>query len=295
MNELDKELASSWVCDLYVPPEWEEIDFDLQGTIMVIGGPDTGKSTFSSFMYQRLRSLGRPVAYLDGDPGQTRLGPPTAMALSFSSDDPGIRLCFVGSSSPSGHMLPLLVGAAKLAQKAYEAGARTLVFDTTGLIDRSSGGLHLKLAKINLLRPSLLFAFQQDRELEPLLRPLRLSKRLGIIDLKPSAAVKVRSREERRAYRAARLARYFREARPMWVDWSGLAVFPYTRFSLNRLVALEDKEGFTLGLGIVMAAQREKSVLLLTPVSSLAEVNALNLGDMLVDPVHFIDSSDPLR
>jgi hypothetical protein len=42
----------------------------LRGTLMVIGAPDTGKSTFAQYLYRRLCAESRCVAYLDGDPGQ---------------------------------------------------------------------------------------------------------------------------------------------------------------------------------------------------------------------------------
>jgi len=47
---------------------------------------------------------------------------------------------FVGSITPQGHMLPVLVGAARLAKAAVEYGAEVVVYDTSGLVDVSRGG-----------------------------------------------------------------------------------------------------------------------------------------------------------
>ena len=78
-------------------PEWESIDpAQLQGIVMVVGGSDVGKTTFSRYLYSRLKRTTKAVAYLDGDPGQGRLGPPTTMTLTsqqldeepFQSKDP---------------------------------------------------------------------------------------------------------------------------------------------------------------------------------------------------------------
>jgi len=278
-----------------VPPEWETLSLDLSGSLMVVGGPDTGKSTFSSFLYRRLHAAAPTTALLDADPGQGRLGPPATTALHRPGGG-GDRLFFMGSSSPSGHMLPLLAGVAAMIREAYESGAKTLVCDTTGLIDPAAGGLRLKRAKIALLRPSHLFAFQHGDELEPLLQPLRAGGRVRVVDLRPPEAVRPRTREERRARRAERFARYFRRAGSLQVDGSALPVFPAPRFDPNRLLALEDAEGFALGLGIVQAASEDgRSLQLLTPVPALEGVNALTLGDLTVEPHTFFDTHAPLR
>jgi polynucleotide 5'-hydroxyl-kinase GRC3/NOL9 len=277
-------------------PEWEQINVaQLRGTLLVVGAPDVGKSSFARYLYERLQAESLQVAYLDGDPGQSSMGPPTTMtlALELSVDDvfpPKGRFwrIFVGAPSPSGHMLPLLVGAARLIRIAHDVGTEVIVYDTSGLIDPAHGGAYLKLAKINLLRPTVVFAIQSNKELEYLLRPLRCSGRVRIMDMRPSPAVSRRDPLMRKAYRARQFARYFENAQPVTVDWSRMAVFPAPTFTSNRLVALEDANGFTLGLGIVMQIIRECSeVILHTPVTSMDEVDAINLGDVELDPQTF--------
>jgi polynucleotide 5'-kinase involved in rRNA processing len=69
-----------------------------------------------------------------------------------------------------------------------------------------------------------------------------------------------------------------------------MAVFPAPAFSLNRLVALEDREGFALGLGIVVLFERKsKQVTLLTPLEHLDDIDAIHVGDVEVDPETFED------
>jgi hypothetical protein len=70
---------------LDIPPAWDKIVLrEAHGLLMVIGATDTGKSTFAQYLYRRLGAEpGRRVAYLDGDPGQSRLGPPTTMTLAL--------------------------------------------------------------------------------------------------------------------------------------------------------------------------------------------------------------------
>ncbi len=74
------------------------------------------------------------------------------------------------------------------------------------------------------------------------------------------------------------------------VNWAQFAVFPAPIFGMNRLVALEDAEGFMIGLGIVEEIDAQtKKVVLHTPLSSMKGVEAIRLGDLAVDPRTFED------
>jgi polynucleotide 5'-hydroxyl-kinase GRC3/NOL9 len=263
----------------------------------VVGAPDVGKSTFSRYIFESAQAKSGRAAYLDGDPGQGSLGPPTTMSLALGEfdrkDPPTYRhlfRVFVGAVSPTGHMLQVLVGAARLVRAAYDAGAQVVIYDTTGLIDPAQGGAHLKQSKVDLLRPSVIFAIQQKKELEYLLKPLRHSSRTHVVEMRPSRAAQWRDPPTRRAYRAERFARYFADARSFTVHWSQMAVFPAPDFSLNRLVALEDREGFALGLGIVTQFEpKSMQMTLCTPLETLDKIDAIHVGDLEVDPQTFED------
>jgi polynucleotide 5'-hydroxyl-kinase GRC3/NOL9 len=153
-------------------PAWKELGLEgLNGILMVVGASDVGKSTFARYLFRRLCRSSTGVAYLDGDPGQSSLGPPTTMTLALARQgESTFPPCgplwrgFVGSVSPAGHMLPVLTVAARLTGAAKKAGAQVIIYDTTGLVDPSRGGIALKLAKIDLLRPSVLLAIQREPE-----------------------------------------------------------------------------------------------------------------------------------
>lgn len=54
---------------------------DGDGVVMMIGGPDTGKTTFSRMLTGAAVELGRAVAYIDSDLAITSVGPPTCVGL----------------------------------------------------------------------------------------------------------------------------------------------------------------------------------------------------------------------
>src|SRR2546423_12709494 len=87
------------------------------GTVMLIGGLDSGKSTLARALLGAALGSGRRSAYLDADLGQKCVGPPGTIGLRLlmSADDLGrgrlIRadaLSFVGATSPQGHLLPVV-------------------------------------------------------------------------------------------------------------------------------------------------------------------------------------------
>ena len=75
-------------------------------SIYVLGSPDSGKSTFCRWVAEQMgHSIG--VALLDADPGQGRIGPPTAISLCGAS----LHHAFVGDTSPRGSLLQFVAGS----------------------------------------------------------------------------------------------------------------------------------------------------------------------------------------
>ncbi len=143
----------------------------------------------------------------------------------------------------------------------------------------------LKQAKVELIRPAVVYALQRGTELEYMLLPLRRSRRTRVVDLPVSPAVRPRDVATRRAHRAEMFRRYFDGAGLLEVSWGRMAVFPAPTFRPGQLVALEDVEGFALALGVVVEIDpRARTVRLRTPAVSLEGVDAIRLGSLSLDP-----------
>ncbi|MEJ5241123.1 MAG: polynucleotide 5'-hydroxyl-kinase [Anaerolineales bacterium] len=268
------------------------IDLSAPGfLIMVIGAPDSGKSTLAQLIYRQLCREYSHVAYLDGDPGQSILGPPTTLSLAINrqgdrSFPPQGRIWrrFLGATSPRGHMLPMLVGIHRLVQKARENGAQVVVYDTCGMVDAREGGLALKLAEIELLQPSMLIALQRENELEPLLEAIRAYP-CRVIRCSPSSQVKPRSVEERRSYRARSFREYFHQAHLLTLErsTSSLAVIAPFPLQPSQLISLEDGHGFVLALGILQPQETSEQLCILTPLKKIEAFRILRAGSLLLD------------
>ena len=127
----------------------------------------------------------------------------------------------MGATSPYGHLLQAAVGARRMADRARDLGARTIVVDTTGMV-AGSAARAFKAAKVDLLGPQWLIALQHEDEVEHLLAPYRRRLRPQVIRLHPSRAVQPRSAEERRSNRERGFAAALAGAESAVVPWSSL-------------------------------------------------------------------------
>ncbi len=272
---------------LEIPERWRALKpVSWQGVVLVIGGTDTGKSTLTHYLAEQLRAAGRNIAHIDGDPGQNSLAAPASLAcrISTATANDSIIQWFVGSTTPSGHMLPVIVGAQRLKEAARQSGADVILYDTSGFIDPVRGGMYLKQAKIDTLQPSLVIALQQERELELLLKPLRHHPGIRLVELTPVESVRSRNMTERRDCRTEKFAKAFREGGLLNVRWTSLAVWPRPYFDTGRLVAFCDSSGFTRGLGVVFNVEPEKrEITVKTTLRSLEGIFALKTGSVRLD------------
>lgn len=267
------------------------------GVILIVGEPNTGKSTLARHLFKQAQEKGTVTAYLDGDPGQSTIGPPATMAVATGRPGEGTfppagteLTWFVGAVSPRRHMLPMLSGAVRLSRAALEREADLLLYDSSGLVDPQQGGAALKRALVDVLQPAAIVAIQRRKELQELLCGWRHSG-LSVSQVAPSPDVKQRNAADRQAYRARRFRRYFQSAHRLALPRKRLATVHSPRWRRNQVVALRDREGFTLALGIVLEEKDGGDLVVLTPLSEPDRVALLELGDLLLDPDTFKDEA----
>jgi polynucleotide 5'-hydroxyl-kinase GRC3/NOL9 len=267
-------------------PAWEDAAgqfLKAGGPVMVLGAPDTGKSSLSRYLLYRAFIAGKPAALVDLDVGQSHLGPPGALGLALypprlPGDDSLFpdSLWFIGQTSPVGAILEVSVGCRVLADEAARQGVRHLVVNTSGLV-AGPAALLLKKAQVELLRPPLLLGLERDGELTPLLRGLvgKEADEIGpgtghrgpgaiLVRLPVSSRVIRRSPEDRRRYREERFRRYFQKGRRLALPWPAL-VWDGQPWGLGEALAAPELADWSRRLGVpaLYGERRERRVFVL--------------------------------
>lgn len=228
-------------------------------SVLLLGGMDTGKSTLAVAIARHALGLGRSVALVDADIGNSTIGPPACVGLKFlytaaDVDDRSTadRLHFVGGISPQRLVLQHVIATTALAQAGAEE-ADLVIVDTTGTVSGVIGQT-LKYHKVELIRPDLVLALQRGGELEPVIGMLRRFFAAEVLALPADPDVPASAPDERAAARARAFATAFAEPLERWrVRETVFAPTLPMGLDLNRLdgvlVGVQDGSGGCLGLG----------------------------------------------
>lgn len=263
-------------------------------TVLLVGGLDTGKSTLARALLGAALGAGRPSAFLDADVGQKSVGPPATVTLKLLREPADLdaetlaeadALSFVGSTSPEGHLLPVVTGVASLYRRAKEEGAEFVVVDSSGLVSGIYAQI-LKFHKVEMLRPDLVVGLQRGEELLPLLGVIQRFFATEVVPLGVHPNVVPTTVDQRAENRERTMARYFgRDLHRFRVKPTVFmpALPPlFDLASLHRiLVGLSDGAGSVTGLGYLEHAPEESVLRLISPVAEGPK--ALRLGSVRLE------------
>jgi polynucleotide 5'-hydroxyl-kinase GRC3/NOL9 len=264
-----------------------------EAAVYLLGATDTGKSTLCRYLVEEL-SRETISAYLDCDTGQSTIGPPATVGLALyeGGDREPFRtaLRFVGSTSPSGHLIQEMAGAAHLLRLARESGASFTIIDSpgwvTGLV---AGEFHIRM--IDILDPGLLLAVAREDKLDPILANFKARPGMEVRALAPSLSVTTRSRSWRAWYRMEKFRDYFSPAVSWEMPLEGVGFHGRVPATFREeawrglLVGLCDREMLVLALGIVESLDLVRGVIRFrAPLEDLDEVSSIQVGSVYLDP-----------
>ena len=271
------------------------------GVVMMIGGPDTGKTTFSRLLTGAAIGLGRRVAYIDSDLAITSVGPPTCVGLKWLRSSEDLEnlsiaddLRFVGAIAPDRFRLQHVAGVAALVNSA-RSEADLVVVDTSGSISGVIGQT-LKYHKVELVDPDVVVALQRGAEIEPMVGLLRRFLSANVITVPAPRGLAPMSPGERMELRAAKFLTALEEPLLRWkVRPTVFAPSLPAGFDLSRLdrliVGVHDQNGRCLGLGVL---EFEDSALRVT-TTSREGMTGLRIGSARLDPEHYHTTTVNLR
>ena len=263
---------------------------DARWPILVIGGVDTGKSTLVSYL-QRVLGEHERVARIDADVGQSVIGPPGTVALTYPPEkeaaDRSSDVCrFVGDISPSGNLLQVLTAVVSLVKRAR--GDR-IVVDTSGFV-YGRAAEEFKYHLIEMVKPAVVVAIEKEQhELNTLLHPFRKDPGVNIHRIAADAEnLRQKTRAERGNYRIEAFQSYFKHAQNVELDLTSRAVHGFAPHGQDaceegRVIGLLDNNHDMLTLALERKYDPESETLLcLTPRVETARITNIQYGKLVL-------------
>ena len=230
-----------------VPPSWNESFEELLNlqtkpvTAMILGTVDSGKTSFCTYLVNKALGKKRKVAVLDGDLGQSDIGPPSTVAYAFVTrpitDLFSLRAknaFFVGETSPSKVTDKVIAALASLKKEVLTSDAEFVVINTDGWVEGECAA-NYKIQLIGELNPDVIFCIQQKDELAPLISGLEKFKKVVV---ESPSAIRQRDIEKRRSLRELGYIKYLRNARVQslslsWLKFEGNELFDICKTRMN--------------------------------------------------------------
>lgn len=249
-----------------IPESWinvanEIVHYNYPYSILVMGGTDSGKTTFSTFLVNAALKFGLKTALADADLGQADLGPPATIGMAVVSDfitDPfTIRardIHFIGSTNPSALTDRVLSALAKLRTRIQATNVKFAVINTDGWIE-GDGAARFKISMAQTVCSNAVVGIQRNDELEHILNPLERSG-YRIIRVQTPSTIKKRDLEERKRLREQGYRKYLKSGklRVLPMSWTG---FRFTHVGSGKTLSPEKISELEHGLNCRLAYGEE--------------------------------------
>ncbi|MCW4047445.1 MAG: Clp1/GlmU family protein [Candidatus Bathyarchaeota archaeon] len=273
-----------------IPPSWTESLSVLKGlqkkpaVAMIVGKADSGKTSYCTYLINKLLSPKHKIAIIDGDLGQSDIGPPCTVAYAFISKHltelyslKAENAFFVGATSPSQAPDKTVEGMALMKTEILGKTPDFILVNTDGWVE-GEDAVKYKLRLAEKLEPDTVLCIQRQNELEPLLAVLE--KFVKTVVESPSA-VKQRGMEKRKNLRELNYAKYMIDAKVRALPLSHLRI-EEENVALNKLdevkgalLGLYDSQRKFLGIGVLHEFDNvRKTLKILTSVSEKPAVVA---------------------
>ncbi len=212
-----------------VPPSWENAAKEVLSlkkpvTVMVMGGVDSGKTSFCTFLANEALRKKWKTGVIDADLGQSDVGPPSTIGFNFVSEPvkdlfeiKAENACFVGLTSPSGAVNKVIKGITELKNGVMEADVDFLIVNTDGWVDGEDAAKY-KIELWKTISPSVVVGIRQEDELTPILTALKEAK---VLSIDSPRLVQRRNREKRKILRELSYKKYLKQAKvhPFALNW----------------------------------------------------------------------------
>jgi polynucleotide 5'-hydroxyl-kinase GRC3/NOL9 len=226
-----------------VPPSWIRAYENLSEvqpkpvTAIVLGTVDSGKTSFCTYLINRLLSQKKKIAVLDGDLGQSDVGPPCTVSYTFVAKPitdlfslQARNAIFIGTTSPNGAADKVIESLTQLRKEILASDPDFIVVNTDGWVEGEEA-VRYKTQLVERINPDVVFCVQQKDEMAPLMNSLEKFRRIAVEF--PSVASQ-RSGESRKNLRELGYKKYLRNAKVQSFPLGWLRIEDNELFGLSR-------------------------------------------------------------
>ncbi len=204
-----------------IPTSWknaakEVLSLKEPVTVLVMGGVDSGKTSFCTFLANDALTKKWKTGIIDADLGQSDVGPPSTIGFNFIKEPvkdlfeiKAEDAYFVGLTSPSGAVNKVIEGLNELKNRVMAKDVDFLVINTDGWVDGEAAARY-KIQLEKTVSPSVVVGIQQEDELAPILTALKESK---VVSIDSPQSVQRRNREKRKILRELSYKKYLKQAK----------------------------------------------------------------------------------
>lgn len=214
-----------------IPPSWELASNNILSSggkvkVVVLGSTDSGKSSFSTYLANVAQSRGYRVAIVDGDLGQSDIGPPGTLGLSIlrkpitdcSNLQPDYMI-FIGITNPYRVVDRIINGLVELTNRAISMNSDLVIINTDGWVD-GEDAINYKRQLIRALESTFVVVMRGKGGSEHLVNSL-MEDKMNILQVETPEKIKRRDRETRKAIREGLYKKYLKDAkiRSVLLNW----------------------------------------------------------------------------
>ncbi len=201
-------------------------------TVLVLGAPDCGKSTFVRNALSAVTGAGRSIAVVDCDLGQSEIGPPGTIGAAKAEAGAEVRSLrdlpvaagyFIGAISSNRHTLEVCVGAVQTARAIKKSRPDLVLVDTDGYV-QGREAQQFKRRLCELLLPQVIVALSRGMEIDLLLSAFKNQDSPDLWRVPAAEAVQRKAPAARATRRAARFLSALEGAEPLVFSFDSTAL-----------------------------------------------------------------------
>ena len=215
--------------------------------VLVMGDLDSGKTTITTMIANMCIDKGFKVAVIDGDVGQSDIGPPTFISMGIPEkpivslkDVKPVKMYFIGDITPYMYYERIAEGIRELIEYSFNnVNADVVVVDTDGWF-RGIKAIRYKLKIIDYTKPDAIVIVSSDETNVNYISKLK-STGIDVYHLVPPTCRRLRSRDERKALREQAYSRYFLNAKLRTLKLNEILIIPEITIT-GKCVSEEEKK-----------------------------------------------------